>query len=244
MPLLSHWEKPVINAPQYIPNIERRTASALLDRIPGLLIPPTVPLSRGALEAIADGTATLADGDYQSATGTLSFAPGQTSATLTVPINGDLTLEPAETVSIDLSNAQGASIVDAQALVTVNNDDSASVAIDSVSVPEGNSGSSTLIYTVTLSGAVQGGFTLPYQSADGSATYWRVDKAVRQAMRADPNTLELLFVEGVRAVIFEKDNAPKWEPATPEAVTDALVDSLFAPLPPEKEWTPLPELSA
>ncbi|WP_070157799.1 enoyl-CoA hydratase/isomerase family protein [Sphingobium phenoxybenzoativorans] len=52
------------------------------------------------------------------------------------------------------------------------------------------------------------------------------------------------FVEGVRAVIFEKDNAPKWEPATPEAVTDALVDSLFAPLPPEKEWTPLPELSA
>jgi len=52
------------------------------------------------------------------------------------------------------------------------------------------------------------------------------------------------FVEGVRAVIFEKDNAPKWEPATPEAVTDALVDSIFAPLPPEKEWTPLPELSA
>ena len=61
VPLLSHWEKPVINAPQYIPNIERRTASALLDRIPGLLIPPTVPLSRGALEAIADGTATLAE---------------------------------------------------------------------------------------------------------------------------------------------------------------------------------------
>jgi enoyl-CoA hydratase len=52
------------------------------------------------------------------------------------------------------------------------------------------------------------------------------------------------FVEGVRAVIFDKDNAPKWEPATAEAVTDALVDSIFAPLPPEKEWTPLPELSA
>ena len=49
------------------------------------------------------------------------------------------------------------------------------------------------------------------------------------------------FVEGVRAVIFDKDNAPKWEPSTPEAVTDALVDSIFAPLPPEKEWTPLPE---
>jgi enoyl-CoA hydratase len=52
------------------------------------------------------------------------------------------------------------------------------------------------------------------------------------------------FVEGVRAVIFDKDNAPQWNPATPEAVSDALVDSLFAPLPPEKEWTPLPDTGA
>ena len=52
------------------------------------------------------------------------------------------------------------------------------------------------------------------------------------------------FVEGVRAVIFEKDNAPKWDPATPEAVTDDLIDSLFAPPPGGKEWTPLPQLEA
>jgi enoyl-CoA hydratase len=50
------------------------------------------------------------------------------------------------------------------------------------------------------------------------------------------------FIEGVRAVIFDKDNAPRWNPATPEEVTDELIDSLFAPLPPEKEWTPLPQL--
>lgn len=52
------------------------------------------------------------------------------------------------------------------------------------------------------------------------------------------------FIEGVRAVIFDKDNAPKWNPARPEDVTDALIDSLFAPLPADKEWTPLPELEA
>ena len=52
------------------------------------------------------------------------------------------------------------------------------------------------------------------------------------------------FIEGVRAVIFDKDNAPKWQPSRPEDVTDALVDSLFAPLAPEREWTPLPELAA
>jgi len=50
------------------------------------------------------------------------------------------------------------------------------------------------------------------------------------------------FIEGVRAVIFDKDNAPRWNPARPEDVTDELLDSLFAPLPPEKEWTPLPQL--
>lgn len=47
------------------------------------------------------------------------------------------------------------------------------------------------------------------------------------------------FIEGVRAVIVEKDNAPQWNPATPEAVTDALIDEIFAPLPADQEWKPL-----
>lgn len=47
------------------------------------------------------------------------------------------------------------------------------------------------------------------------------------------------FVEGVRAVIVDKDNAPKWNPATPEDVTDDLIEELFAPLPPAKDWQPL-----
>ena len=52
------------------------------------------------------------------------------------------------------------------------------------------------------------------------------------------------FIEGVRAVIVDKDNAPKWDPATPEGATDALIDSLFAPLSPDKEWAPLPAKGA
>jgi enoyl-CoA hydratase len=47
------------------------------------------------------------------------------------------------------------------------------------------------------------------------------------------------FIEGVRAVIIDKDNAPRWNPATPEGVTDALLDEIFAPLPAEEEWKPL-----
>lgn len=47
------------------------------------------------------------------------------------------------------------------------------------------------------------------------------------------------FAEGVRAVIVDKDNRPQWDPATPEGVSDALIDSIFAALPEGEEWTPL-----
>ena len=47
------------------------------------------------------------------------------------------------------------------------------------------------------------------------------------------------FAEGVRAVIVDKDNAPQWSPATPEAVSQSLLDDIFAPLSPLEEWKPL-----
>ncbi len=47
------------------------------------------------------------------------------------------------------------------------------------------------------------------------------------------------FAEGVRAVIVDKDNAPKWSPATPEAVREETIAAIFAPLPEHEEWKPL-----
>ena len=46
------------------------------------------------------------------------------------------------------------------------------------------------------------------------------------------------FIEGVRALIVDKDNAPRWNPATPEGVTDTMIDHIFAPLPDAQAWTP------
>ncbi|KQM64100.1 MULTISPECIES: enoyl-CoA hydratase/isomerase family protein [unclassified Sphingomonas] len=46
------------------------------------------------------------------------------------------------------------------------------------------------------------------------------------------------IVEGVRAVIVDKDHAPIWDPATPEAVSDHMIDRIFAPLPAADEWRP------
>jgi enoyl-CoA hydratase len=67
--------------------------------------------------------------------------------------------------------------------------------------------------------------------ADEMAVEYRL--AVRMVHRHD-------FIEGVRALILDKDNAPRWEPPTLEAVSEDMVDALFDELPPDEAWTPLP----
>jgi len=46
------------------------------------------------------------------------------------------------------------------------------------------------------------------------------------------------FAEGVRALLIDKDNAPHWNPATPEGMTGEMLDAIFAPLPPDQQWSP------
>jgi len=47
------------------------------------------------------------------------------------------------------------------------------------------------------------------------------------------------FLEGVRALLIDKDGAPRWDPSSPAGVTEAMLDAIFAPLPKSEEWTPL-----
>jgi hypothetical protein len=61
--------------------------------------------------------------DYVAASGTLTFAPGETTKSIAVTVNGDTLLEPVETFHVDLSGVSQASIGDGQGVGTIVNDD-------------------------------------------------------------------------------------------------------------------------
>jgi hypothetical protein len=73
--------------------------------------------------ATADGAAKTRNNDYMAASGTLTFAPGQTEATVEVVIKGDKRREGNETFAVNLSDAVDAVIAGAQAIGTILNDD-------------------------------------------------------------------------------------------------------------------------
>jgi hypothetical protein len=72
--------------------------------------------------ATADGTATT-PADYAAASGTLTFAPGETQKTVDVPLVGDLAVEPDETVTVKLSQPVNALLPKDTATGTITNDD-------------------------------------------------------------------------------------------------------------------------
>ncbi|MBV9495282.1 MAG: right-handed parallel beta-helix repeat-containing protein, partial [Acidobacteria bacterium] len=120
--------------------------------------------------ATSDGTAN-AGSDYTATTGTVTFAPGVTVQTISVPIIGDTTNEPNETFTVTLSGATNAAIGDGSATGTITNDDSGpTVSIAGVSQAEGNSGSTSFNFPVTLSQASALPVTVQYSTANGSAT--------------------------------------------------------------------------
>jgi CSLREA domain-containing protein len=74
--------------------------------------------------ATANGSATT-PADYQAAAGTVTFAPGDTSETITVKVVGDTLDEPNETFVVNLSDPDGATLADAQGTGTILDDDGA-----------------------------------------------------------------------------------------------------------------------
>lgn len=120
--------------------------------------------------ATADVSAT-AGSDYVTASGTVTFTPGQLTRPISVTINGDTTFEPSETFNVNLSGETNATIGDNQGVGTINNDDAQpTISVTDVSLTEGNAGTSTAGFTVSLPNASYQTITVNYATADGTAT--------------------------------------------------------------------------
>jgi uncharacterized delta-60 repeat protein len=120
--------------------------------------------------ATADGTA-IAPADYQGVAGTLRFAAGDTTKTVTVLVNGDSLPEGNESFTLRLSNAVNASIVDASGTGTVlDNDAAPTLAIDDATITEGDSGSVDALFTVSLSSASGQQVSVNFATVNDTAT--------------------------------------------------------------------------
>ncbi|MDX6692429.1 MAG: trimeric autotransporter adhesin [Blastocatellia bacterium] len=127
--------------------------------------------------ATADGTAT-AGSDYQSTSGTLTFAPNETSKDVLITVVGDMANEGTENFFLNLTNPVNATISDAQGIGTITDNDAApSFSIDDVTHMEGNSGTTVYTFTVTKTGATTFATSVDFTTVDGTATVANNDYA-------------------------------------------------------------------
>ena len=120
--------------------------------------------------ATANNTA-FSGTDYVAASGTLTFAPNQTSQPVNVTINGDTTFEPTESFNVNLTNPTVATIGDNQGVGTITNDDAQpAISINDVTVTEGNAGTSTASFTISLSNTSSQTVSVNYATSGNTAT--------------------------------------------------------------------------
>lgn len=141
----------------------------------------TFDVTLGAVSAAAvtvdyaiDGVSTATAGSDFAAfsAGTLVIAAGQTTGSIAVMVIGDADSEPSETVVMRLSNAAGGAVSEPDPTIevavgtgTIVADDGPLISIDSPSVSEGDSGSTDLIFTISMIPASDEAVSVDYSVA-------------------------------------------------------------------------------
>ena len=127
--------------------------------------------------ATVDATATAGSDYTAQPLTTVTFAAGQSTATVTVDVTGDAVDEANEAFRLMLSAPERVIISDASGTATIVDDDgpvtpgpSTFLAINDISVTEGNSGTTAAVFTITRSGDTAATSTVRYQTDAGSAT--------------------------------------------------------------------------
>ncbi|MGI9597580.1 MAG: Calx-beta domain-containing protein, partial [Acidimicrobiales bacterium] len=119
----------------------------------------------------ADGTATIADGDYTSHSETLTFDAGESVEQVSIPVNGDTILELDEIFTLVASNpSAGLAILDGSGDITIEDDEVLTVDVGDQTIVEGDSPTTVQVSVpLTLSQPAVAPITVLVDTVDGSA---------------------------------------------------------------------------
>jgi hypothetical protein len=138
--------------------------------------------------ATSNGTAT-AGSDYIATSGPQTFAPGEVEKPVTVLVNGDSVDEAQETLFLDISNVQNATVNSSRGTGFIIDDDGPSISINDVSLTEGNSGAKAATFTLTLSGPSVEAIAIRAVTTPGTATASSDYNAINLVVTFQPGTV-------------------------------------------------------
>ncbi|MEM1366955.1 MAG: Calx-beta domain-containing protein [Cyanobacteria bacterium P01_H01_bin.15] len=141
----------------------------------------------------ADETA-IAGVDYEATAGTVRIEPGETLQTVPVVLLGDQVEEDDEAFTLSLFNGVNANIVDGEGLATIEDDDPLpTLSVEGFSSQEGDEGTVTGDFVVTLAGATSFPVSFDFATTDGTATEGEDYEAVngRRILQPGETTLRI-----------------------------------------------------
>lgn len=111
----------------------------------------------------------VSPGDYAATSGTLTFDPGETSKTVSVPVVSDTTSEVVEQFFFDLSAPNNVTPVRTRGIAKIVDDDNSAVVMSGVAVVEGDTGARDAVFTLTRYGSLSGASTVEFRATNASA---------------------------------------------------------------------------
>lgn len=175
--------------------------------------------------ATANGTAT-GGSDFAAASDLLVFQPGETVKGLAIDILGDIVDEgTSEAFSVSLSNPTNATLADDQAIGTITDDDSARLRHElGPEVPEGDSGTTPAVFTVTLTTPAAFVITVDYAVSSGFG-----DGGAKAGEDFVPISGTLTFLAGTTAQTYTVEILGDTDPEPDEGFS-SLISNANAPI--------------